>query len=115
MNAASGGTDDIVESGKVLDEKPFGRRRFFVTAAVGHWLATAGLIERIGNFDAEPLEQLEGRDANFGKEGVHIARNEQCDPHRRSPRFTADDLPLFMMVETPAAALMYWNRHRPGR
>jgi hypothetical protein len=85
MDATSRGADDIVEAGKVADEQRFGAARIGVKTAVGHRLATACLIWWIDNVEIESLEQLQGRDSNFGKESVDKAGNEKPYFHDLSP------------------------------
>jgi len=53
-------------------------------------LAAAGLIERKFDRTAEPFEELKRRNADFRKEGVDIAWNEESDLHRRVPPVTPE-------------------------
>ena len=49
--------------------------------AIGHRLAAAGLVARIDDLVAEPLQQLERGDADFRKEGIDVAGNEEPNAH----------------------------------
>ena len=73
--------DDIVELFEIRDEKGFGRRRVVLAAAVRHRLSAAGLIEWVRHINAEPFENLQRRNTDFGKKGVDVTRNEQSHPH----------------------------------
>ena len=56
------GPTTVSKSWKQLDEEGFGGGGIVLAAAVGHRLAAAGLIERVLDRAAEPLEELQGRD-----------------------------------------------------
>ena len=63
------------------DEVALRRRGFGLAAGVRHRLAAAGLVERIVDLAAEPLEQLQRGDADLGEEGIDVAGDEQGDAH----------------------------------
>ena len=81
MDAATRRRHDVVEAGEVAHEQRLGVGSFRVEPAVRHRLAAAGLIERIYDLVSEPLEQLEGRDANLGEKCVDVAGDKKPDPH----------------------------------
>src|SRR5260221_5883147 len=83
VDAASRGRDDVVEAGEVAHEQRLGLRRLGVEPAIRHRLPAARLVARIHDLVAETLEQLEGRDAYFGKEGIDVARDEETDAHTK--------------------------------
>jgi hypothetical protein len=82
MRTAAGWRDDVVESREVPHEQRFSCRSVAVASAVAHRLAAARLVERVGDFDTEALEELERGDADLGKERVDIAGDEQRSFHR---------------------------------
>src|SRR5262245_3498022 len=63
----------------------FGGGGVFLTTAVGHRLAAAGLLERILHRAAEPLKEFQGGDANFREKGVDVTGDEESDLHRQVP------------------------------
>ena len=81
VHAAAGRRDDIIEPGEIAHEQRFGGGAIGVEPAVGHRLSAAGLIARILDLVAEPLQELERGDADFRKEGVDIARDEKTYAH----------------------------------
>ena len=81
MRAASRRRDDVLVAPEILHEQRLGRGRVVAAAAVAHGLAAACLVERILDLDTEPLEELQRGDADFGEEGVDVARNEQRHFH----------------------------------
>ena len=85
VDAACGRPDDRVEILEAVDEEGFGGGGIFLATAVGHRLPAAGLIERVLDRAAEPLEELQGRDAHFGEESVDVTGNEEPDLHRDVP------------------------------
>jgi len=58
VDAAPGWPDDRVEILEAVDEEGFGGGGIVLATAVGHRLAAAGLVERILDRAAEPLEEL---------------------------------------------------------
>jgi hypothetical protein len=64
------------------DEEGFGGGGIVLAAAVGHRLPAAGLIERVLDRAAEPLDELQGRDAHLREEGVDVTGNEEPELHR---------------------------------
>src|SRR5262245_4442460 len=68
MDAAAGRPNHIIEPGEIAHEERLGRRTIGIEPAIGHRLPTAGLVARIDDLMAEALEELKGRDADFGKE-----------------------------------------------
>ncbi len=86
VDTAPGRPDDRVEILEALDEEGLGGRGIFLAAAVGHRLAAAGLVERIIDGAAEPLEELQRRDAHLWEEGVDVTGNEEPELHRHSLR-----------------------------
>jgi len=81
VRAAAGWGHDVIEAFEVLHEQTLGASRLGVTAAIGHRLSAAGLIERIGDFETEPLQELQRGNADFRKQRIHITRYEQGDSH----------------------------------
>ena len=81
VDTAAGGRDDVIEAGEVAHEQGFGSGAVRVEAAIGHRLSAAGLVARVDDLVAEPLQKLEGRDADFRKEGIDVAGNEKPDAH----------------------------------
>jgi hypothetical protein len=67
---------DVLELLEVLHEQRLGPGRILLTTAVRHHLPAAGLVERIDDLDAEPLQQLKRCNADRREEGVDIAGNE---------------------------------------
>src|SRR6202011_5057555 len=63
VDATAGRGDDAVETGKVAHEQRLGIGAFSVKSAIGHRLATTSLVARVVDIMAEPLQQLERRDA----------------------------------------------------
>src|SRR5450631_73115 len=51
-------------------------------AVVGHRLSAAGLVQRIDDFAARSLEQLQSRDPHLGKELIDVTGDEQGDFHQ---------------------------------
>jgi hypothetical protein len=47
MGATAGGSHDVIEGGKVFDEKLFGCSRLLITSAIGHWLTAASLVKGV--------------------------------------------------------------------
>ena len=68
--------NDGVELGKIGDEQGLGAGRILLTTGVRHRLTAARLVERIDRIDAEPFQELQRRDADIGKKGIDVARNE---------------------------------------
>jgi hypothetical protein len=85
VDAAARRPDDRVELFETLDKESLGRSGIVLATTVSHRLPAAGLIERVFDRAAEPFKKLNRRDADFRKEGVDIARNEESDLHRRVP------------------------------
>src|SRR4051812_38146850 len=85
MDAASRRTDDHVEVTEAANKVDFGGGGVFLAATVGHWLAAAGLADRVLHRAAETLEQLERRDAHVREECVDVTGDEQSDFHRPVP------------------------------
>jgi len=84
VDAAPGRPDDRVEILEAPDEVGFGGGGIVLATAVGHRLAAAGLVERVLDRAAEPLEELQGRDAHFGEESVDVTGNKKSNLHRHS-------------------------------
>ena len=82
MDTAAGRFDDRIEILKTTDEVGLGGGGIVLTAAVGYRLPASGLIERVRHRAAESLEELQGRNAHFGEEGVDVAGNEEPDLDR---------------------------------
>ena len=73
---------DIVESLK-KSLKLFSERKCLVLkSSICHWLSTTGLLHRISDIESQMREQLVGGNSHFGKNGIHIARNEKSYFHR---------------------------------
>ena len=85
MDAAPGRPDDRVEVLEALDEEGLGGGGIVLAAAVGHRLPAAGLIERVLNRAAEPLEELERGDAHFREKGVDVTGDEEPNFNRHVP------------------------------
>ena len=81
VDATSRRSDDVVEAGEILHKKRLGRGRVILASAVGHRLATAGLIQRVGDLDPETFEQLQRRNRNLRKDCVDVTRHEQRGFH----------------------------------
>ena len=81
VDAASRRRDDGVEAGKVAHEEGFRRGAVRIEAAIRHRLAAACLVAWVDDLMAEALQELERRDADFGKEGVDIAGDEKPNAH----------------------------------
>jgi hypothetical protein len=81
MDAAAGRRHDIVEAGEVAHEQRLGAGRFRVEPAVRHRLAAAGLIVRVRDVVAKPLQELKRRDSNLRKKCVDVARDKKSDTH----------------------------------
>src|SRR3954469_1414776 len=81
VDAAARRRDDIVEAGEVAHKQGLSVGAIGIETGIGHRLGAAALIPRIGDVQAEPLQQLEGRDADLGREGVDEAGNEKSDAH----------------------------------
>src|SRR5262245_41885513 len=81
LDAATCGADNAIEVFEVLDEEVFRLRGVALVSAVGHRLSTTGLSQRITRLEAEPLQELEGRNADFGEQQIDVARDEQTNPH----------------------------------
>src|SRR6516165_11414013 len=86
MDATAGRPDDRFETLEALNEESLGGSGIVLAAAVGHRLPAAGLIERVLDRAAESLEELQGRDAHFRKEGVDVTGNEEPELHRHPLR-----------------------------
>src|SRR5258708_4353462 len=84
VDAATGRRDDVVEAGEVAYEQRLGVGAFGVEPAIGHRLSATRLIPRIDDVMTEPLQQLEGRDADLREEGIDVAGNEESDAHGHS-------------------------------
>ena len=65
VDAAAGRRHDVIEAGEVAHEQRLGVGAFGIEPAVRHRLSAAGLIARIDDLVAEPLQQLERRDADL--------------------------------------------------
>ena len=76
VHAASGRPDDVIEPCEVSDKQRFRACGVGFEAGVAHWLAAAGLVRWIGHVEAEPLQQFERRDPDFGEKRVDEAGNE---------------------------------------
>jgi len=74
MDAASGRRDDIVEAREIAHEQRLCISAFGVKPAIGHRLRAAGLVARVHDLVAEALQQLQGRDTDFRKEGIRCSR-----------------------------------------
>jgi hypothetical protein len=59
----------------------FGRATVFFAAAIRHRLPTTRLVERIFDFNVQPLQKLERGDADFWIEDVDVTRNHQGNLH----------------------------------
>ena len=81
VHTAAGRRDDIIEAGKIPHEQRFRRGAVGVEPAVRHRLSATGLVAGIDDLVTEPLQQLQCRDADFRKEGIDVARDEQPDAH----------------------------------
>src|SRR5206468_4175220 len=81
LDAATGRSNDAIEVFEVLDEEMFRLRGVALVAAVGHRLSTTGLPQWIADLEAEPLQEFEGRNPNFGENHIDIAGNEQTYFH----------------------------------
>src|SRR5215472_14942227 len=81
MDAAPRRRHDIIETAEIADEQCLGIGALGVEAAIGHRLSAARLVARVYDLMAEALQQLEGRDANFRKEGIDEARDEKRNSH----------------------------------
>src|SRR5262249_17994709 len=81
MDAAPRGRYDVIETAEVADEQCLGIGALGVEPAIGHRLPAAGLVARVYDLMAEALQKLEGRDANFRKEGIDEARDEKPNAH----------------------------------
>ena len=92
VDAAAGRRHDVVEAGEVAHEQRLGAGRFRVEPAVRHRLAAAGLIVRVLDVVAKPLQELKRRDANLREKCVDVAGDKKPDPHA-SPRFNRRLLP----------------------
>ena len=97
MHAASGRPDDVIEPCEVSHEQRFRARGVGFEAGVAHWLAAAGLVGWIGDVEAEPLQQFERGDPDFGEEGVDEAGNEQSDSSSLKP-FPTEQKPLHFLA-----------------
>ena len=86
VDTAAGRRHDIFEAGEVAHEQRLGVGRFRVEPTVRHRLGAAGLIVRVLDVVAEPLQQLEGCDADLREKCVDVARDKKPDAHP-SPRF----------------------------
>src|SRR3954452_14226582 len=80
-DATAGRRDDVVETGKVAHEQRLRIGAFGVETTIGHRLAAAGLVAWIVDIVTEPLQQFEGRDANFWEKGIDVTGDEKADPH----------------------------------
>jgi hypothetical protein len=72
QHAASGRTDNIIESLEIFDEEvvaPFGE---VFEAGVGHRLAATGLFRGINYFATQLFQELEGSDTDLWVELVDI-------------------------------------------
>jgi hypothetical protein len=81
VDATAGGSDDVIKAREVAHEQRLGSGRLRIEPAVRHRLAATGLIARIVDIVAEPLQKLERGDADVREEGVDIAGNEKTDFH----------------------------------
>jgi hypothetical protein len=81
MGAAAGGSHDVIEGGKVFDEKFFGRLRLLITSAVGHWLTAASLVKRVDHIDFQFLQKLQSGDSDLRIEKVDITGDHQSNLH----------------------------------
>ena len=85
VDAAAGRRHDVVEAGEVAHKQRLGLGGLRIEPAVCHRLAAAGLIVRVLDVVAKPLQQLKGRDTNLRKESINIARDEKTDAHGVTP------------------------------
>src|SRR6266404_6884171 len=81
MGTTAGGSHDVIERGKVLDEEFFGCLRLLITSAIGHRLTTACLVEGVDDIDFQFLQKLQSGDTNLRIEKVDITGNHQGDLH----------------------------------
>ena len=91
VHTAAGGSDDIVEAGKIPHEQRFRGGAIGVEPAVRHRLSAAGLVTRIDDLVIEPLQELQCRDADLWEKGVDVARDEKPDAHCRTVRASGPD------------------------
>jgi hypothetical protein len=87
VDAAALRRDDVVETAEVAHEQCLGVGRLGTEAVIGHRLPAAGLVARIHDLVAEPLQKFEGRDPNFREEGVDETGDEQPDSHSVPPQW----------------------------
>src|SRR5271165_4284086 len=72
MGATAGGSHDVIERGKVFDEKFFGCSRLLITSAIGHRLTAASLVKRVDDIQFQFLQKLQSGDTDFRIEKVDI-------------------------------------------
>src|SRR5882762_4720329 len=81
VDAAAGRRDDGIEPREIAHEQGLGVGARGVEPAVRHRLPATCLVVRVHDLVPKTLEQLEGRDADFGKESIDETRNEKSYTH----------------------------------
>jgi hypothetical protein len=81
VDAAAGRCHDVVEAGEVAHEQRLGLGGLRVEPAVCHRLAAACLVAGVLDVVAEPLQELECRNADVWEECVDVAGNKKSDSH----------------------------------
>src|ERR1700733_16246997 len=56
VDATARGRDDVIEAGEVAHEQRFGIGAFRIEPAIGHRLSATGLVARVDDLVAEPLQ-----------------------------------------------------------
>jgi hypothetical protein len=102
VDAATLGRHDVIEAGEVAHEQRFRGGGLGVEAGIGHRLPAAGLVARLDDLAAKPLQR---RDPNFREEGVDETGDEQADAHvapplaeRFQPTSSAPDPPSSLAI-----------------